>query len=73
MFGFLVWLAIVTLMLWIGFKVTGALFKACLWLFVCVPSALIIWGLAIICICTLILIPVGVKLFATGLKILLPR
>lgn len=72
MLGFLFGLAILTILLWIGFKITGALLKACIWLFIGVPIVLFIWILALICICTLILIPIGIKLFVVGLKILLP-
>ena len=72
MFSFIFGLAIMTFMLWLGFKITGALLKAVVWVFIIVPIALFIWMLALVCICTLILIPVGIKLFTAGLKILLP-
>ena len=57
--------------LWIGFCLTGALLKACVWLFVLVPLVIVIWVLALVCCCTIILIPIGVRLFKLGLDIIL--
>ena len=53
-----------------AYLITGALFKALIWLFVLVPVALFLWGIGLACCCTLILIPIGVKLFATGCRVL---
>ena len=72
MLGILMMLGVLTFLLWIGFKITGAVFKACVWLAIEVPIALVIWGVALVCCCTLILIPVGVKLFGVGLRVLIP-
>ena len=66
-------LAILTFLLWIGYKITGIFLKAFIWLIVLVPIAFMLWGLAIVCCCTLILIPIGIKLFLVGLKVLIPR
>lgn len=72
MFSFLISLAILTLLLWVGYKITGALLKACIWLFIRVPVALLVWGVALVCCCTILLIPVGLKLFGIGGRILIP-
>lgn len=72
MLGILIMFGILTFLLWIGFKITGAVLKACVWLIIKVPIALVIWVVALICCCTLILIPTGVKLFGVGLKVLIP-
>lgn len=53
-----------------AYLITGALFKALIWLFVLVPVALFLWGIGLACCCTLILIPIGLKLFATGCRVL---
>lgn len=72
MLGIFLMLGILTFLLWIGFKITGAVLKACVWLIIEVPIALVIWGVALVCCCTLILIPIGIKLFGAGLRILIP-
>lgn len=53
-----------------AYLITGALLKAVIWLFVLVPVALLLWGIGLVCCCTLILIPVGVKLFFAGCRVL---
>lgn len=58
--------------LWIGFYLTGALLRACVWLFILVPLTIVIWVLALVCCCTIILIPIGIHLFKVGLDILIP-
>ena len=64
-------LAILSGLFWVGLTITGAMLTAFVWLFIKLPVALLIWLLAIACCCTLILIPVGIKLFAAGGKIIL--
>lgn len=59
-------------MLWVGFKLTGAVLMAVLWLFVKVPIGLIAFMIGIICCCTLILIPVGICLFKVGVSLIIP-
>ena len=73
MIGLLMSLTVLTFFLWIGYKITGFLLKAFVWLFILVPVVLVMWCLALICCCTLILIPVGVKIFGTGVKVLIPN
>lgn len=72
MLTFIVGMAILWVLLWLGFKMTGALLKACIWLFILVPLAIGIWGVALVCCCTLILIPIGIKLFTAGMKVIIP-
>ncbi len=69
---FLIGLAVLSLMLWIGYKLTGALLVACFWLFIEVPLTLVLWAVALVCFCTLILIPVGIWLVKLGARILIP-
>lgn len=54
-----------------AYLITGALLKAVIWLCVLVPVALLLWGIGLACCCTLILIPVGIKLFTAGCRVLL--
>ena len=64
-------LALLTFLLGLAFKLTGAVLKAVLWVFIFLPIALVLWALAVVCCCTLILIPVGVFLFKAGMKLLI--
>lgn len=70
MFTFIICLAILSILFWMGFKITGAMLKALMWLFILVPLAVGIWGFALLCCCTLILIPIGIRLFMTGLRVI---
>ncbi len=63
-------LAFLSILFWIGYKVTGALLMACLWLFILLPLSLMIAMLGIICCCTILLIPIGLKLFGVSWQIL---
>lgn len=72
MLSFIIGLMILTCMLGIGFKVTGALLSACIWLFIEIPIAFAVWVIGIVCCCTIILIPVGLGLFKAALKLLIP-
>ena len=65
-------LALLTFLFGLAFKLTGAVLKAVLWVFIFLPIALVLWALAVVCCCTLILIPVGVFLFKAGMKLLIP-
>lgn len=55
----------------VAYMVTGALLKALIWLFVLVPIAIFLWAVALVCCCTILLIPVGIKLFTAGCRVLL--
>lgn len=72
MLGLIIGLMILTCMLGIGFKLTGALLAACIWLFIEIPIAFAVWVIGIVCCCTIILIPVGLGLFKVALKLLIP-
>lgn len=72
MLGLIIGLMILTALLGIGFKLTGALLAACIWLFIEIPIAFAVWIIGIVCCCTIILIPVGLGLFKVALKLLLP-
>ena len=66
-------LGILTFVLWVTYKFTGALFLACVWLFIKVPCAIIIGVLGLFLCVTILLIPVGIRSFKLALKLLIPR
>ena len=70
MLGFILIVGILSVLFFVGYIVTGALFKALIWLFLLLPIAIFIWMIAVACCCTLILIPIGLKLFKVGCNIL---
>ena len=70
--GFLLGLLFLTCMLWVGFKLTGALLAACVWLFIQLPIAMIIMALGFVFCCTLLLLPVGIGCMKAGIRILVP-
>lgn len=72
MIATIIYLAVLMALFGLAFRITGALLKACLWLFVLLPIAFILWGIALVCCCTLLLIPVGVWLFKAGASLLTP-
>ena len=71
MLEFIVGVGVLCVLFFVGYKVTGAVFKALIWLCILLPVALTIWGLALICCCTFILIPIGMKIFKAGLSVLI--
>ncbi len=72
MITFMIILTIIVLMLWIGFKLTGALLAGCFWLFIKIPLALVFLVLGLLCCCTIILIPVGLFFFKAGIRFMIP-
>lgn len=68
----IIYLAVLMALFGLAFRITGALLKACLWLFVLLPIAFVLWGIALVCCCTLLLIPAGVWLFKVGAGLLMP-
>lgn len=72
MLTFMICLAILAVLFWLGFSITGALLKACLWLFILLPIGLVLCVMGLALCCTLILIPIGAKLFKAGLHVILP-
>lgn len=65
-------LGILSLFFFGAYQITGAILKALIWLVILLPITLVLWALGLACCCTLILIPVGLKLFVAGCKVLLP-
>lgn len=70
MIEFILVMGILSLFFGGAYLITGAIFKAFIWLFILVPIALFLWGIGIACCCTLILIPVGLRLFTAGCRVL---
>lgn len=70
MLEFMLTVGILSILFWVGYKITGVMFKACVWLFVLLPVAIVLWGLGLVCCCTLILIPIGIKLFGAGWRVI---
>lgn len=62
----------VIFMLWIGFKLTGAILTACLWLMIGLPVSLVMLVLGGILCCTIILIPLGLLCMKAGMFFLVP-
>lgn len=72
MMSFLIGLIFLTGLFWIGFKLTDTLLALCLWLFIQVPLGVLTWIVGLFLCCTIILIPLGLRLFKTGFKLLVP-
>ena len=72
MIGFLISLWVLSMLLWLGFKLTGALLSACLWLFISVPLGFGALGIGLLLCCTILLIPVGLWFLKTGFKLIIP-
>lgn len=71
MIGFILMIGILSIFFFVAYQITGAVFKAMIWLAILVPITLVLWTLGLACCCTLILIPVGLKLFMVGCRVLL--
>ena len=71
MIEFILVLGMFSVFFFVAYKVTGAIQKALIWLFVLVPIAILLWVVALVCCCTILLIPVGIKLFTAGCRVLL--
>ncbi len=65
-------LLVLFVLFWVGLKITGAILAAFFWLFIRLPLALFIWALGICFVCTLLLIPIGVRVFRLGTRVILP-
>ncbi len=72
MITFLIVLAILCVIFWIGFKLTGAVFKVGWWMFIELPIAIILFCFGAVFCCTILLIPVGIWLFKTGFRLMVP-
>jgi len=71
MVAFSLIIGLIFLFIFLAYKVTGALLKGLVWLVFLVPIALVLWSLGLACCCTLLLIPVGIKLFMAGCRVLI--
>ena len=67
MITMMICLAFVVLMFWVGFKLTGALLAALIWLVFRLPIALIMMVFGVVLLCTILLIPIGMIRAGTGL------
>ncbi len=63
MIEIIITLAILCLLFWLGFYITGALLSATIWLFVKLPLAIIMACFGLVCCVTILLIPIGGKCF----------
>ena len=63
-------LAVLTLLFWLGFHITGALLSAAIWLFIKLQVALILGCLGLVCCITILLIPLGGKCFKVAIEVL---
>ncbi len=70
--GMIFVLMILMVLFWIGFKLTGALLMAMFWLFIELPLGVMIGALGILFCCTLILIPIGIPLVKSGVRLMIP-
>ncbi|MDD3186749.1 MAG: hypothetical protein PHT76_15825 [Anaerostipes sp.] len=70
MISFMLVLIIISVVLWIGFELTGALLAALFWVGIKLPLALILWSIGIVCCLTLLLIPVEIWMFKAGARCL---
>lgn len=63
MIEIIITLAILCLLFWLGFHITGALLSAAIWLFVKLPLAILMVCFGLVCCVTILLIPIGGKCF----------
>ena len=63
MIEIIITLAVLFVLFWFGYHVTGALLSAAIWLFIKLPFAIIMACLGLVCCVTILLIPLGGKCF----------
>ena len=68
MIGFIIGIAFLSFMFWIGLGITGAILATAIWLFIKIPLMLITWTIGLALCCTIILLPLGLWFFRTGLR-----
>ena len=71
-FLFLIFFAILDLLLWFAFAITSGLVLTGFWLFIKIPLAIMLFLLGLILCLTLILLPLGILCFRAGFKLLIP-
>lgn len=69
MVGILMIAAVLCLLFWIGFQVTGTVASAIVWLWIQLPIAVMLWAIGVLFCCTVLLIPVGIWFFRAGASI----
>ena len=62
-------LAILTLLFWLGYHVTGALLSAVIWLFIKIPFAIVVGCMGVVFCATILLFPLGRACFHGAAKI----
>ena len=72
MIGLLFTVIFTMFLLWIGFKLTGAIISACLWLIIGLPVSIVMLVLGGLLCCTIILIPLGLICMKAGMFFLVP-
>lgn len=70
--GIILFLVLLMVILWIGFKLTGVLLTACIWLLIKVPLGIFLGTLGLGLCLTILLIPLGWKCIKGGLRLILP-
>ena len=63
-------LILLTGLFWLGFHITGALLSAAFWVLIRLPLAVVLFALGLACCVTLLLIPVGIKLWKLALRVI---
>lgn len=72
MFGLIITLGILSILFWIGFKITGALFTALFWLCIKLPLAICFCGIGLVFFITIIFIPLGKGCFNIASSLVMP-
>lgn len=70
MFELLLTLAILVALFWIGFKFSSLMLSIVIWLCFKLPFAMLLFAIGLACCITLLLIPLGLKCFSFALDIL---
>lgn len=65
-------LAILSCLLWLAFKIAGALLAGMFWLFIKVPVGVVMMAAGLLLCVTVIGIPAGRRLFKAGAKLFVP-
>lgn len=68
--GIIAVLAVLALLFWIAFHITGMLLAAVIWLFIKLPVAIILGSLGLVLCVTILLIPLGMKCFKFAWRML---
>ncbi len=69
---FLVMLFVVTFLLGIGFRLTGALIAAVFWTVIEIPLGIVAMAIGLALCCTIILLPIGIGCMKAGFRLIVP-